>query len=350
MIQSRIDIRCGIFFPLPFQRYICKRYMRRVLLLLLLLFAVRAHGQYDSVITYPNNIPKYLQTYVNGVLQANTYLSIMGDTMYKWDLRTATMTEYPLNGDYLTRGEFDSLKRSGHLSNASVEKIIQLNTMRQPMPGAEEWRTMHDVFYKRSPRYTLRLREGPFTIEVSYYDNERNGPFRKYYENKLVAKGNFEHNIPKGLWFFYPYHFYPYYDITVASPFDYDIVFYGPYGKQWSILYYISPIVIGIVLLIVLGKLAIRKDRYNLFYYIVLALAIVAIVLRLGIPYRRDIISIRYLIPAFWLVMWHGMLFLTTMNLFFGKRTNTRTIQNAIILLIGLACSIYVFFFKYLTF
>ena len=320
--------------------------MRFIILYILICLPLALYAQKDSITRYENGAVKYVETYEGPLVMANTYLSPGGDTIYSWDARKAEITERSPIGEFLLKREYDSINNQPGLSmNPSpAEKMALVNSQQGPAINAQEWRRMHDVFYLRCPDYKRTIREGDFTVELSYEDKVPSGPFEKYYRGQEVVKGQYKQGRRSGIWIYHPYRFYPYFDITFFTSVNKEK------EREWSILYFELPALLSVLLFVVAGRIAAKRRAYHHYYYCVIITALTMLLLRLGIPYTRDNMIIRFVIPALWFTSWHTMVVLATVNIFLGRRTKTRTIVNIFFLLAGLSFSLYVLFFKYLDF
>jgi hypothetical protein len=316
--------------------------MYRIGILLFFFFVTtRLCAQSDSIISYASGQPKYVLTFLGDSLEKNIYLSPLGDTIYKWDISKAEITEYPVTGDYLSHKEYDPLKKQLSKDNTgSIENIPQINISAASPPSSEEWGAMHSFFLKKCVNYTQVLREGSFTIVTAYKNHVQSGIFKKFYNGGLVVSGQYLDGKRNGFWTYTPYHYYPYYDIT----------FFDRREKEWSFIYSVLPAALALMLLTITGRYF-REKRYQYYFYAVMVFALASLLLRLCIPFERDNVWIRFVIPALWFVFWQAMIVLATVNLFFsGRRTNTHPVLNVFCLLAGLSFSIFVIFFKHLDF
>jgi antitoxin component YwqK of YwqJK toxin-antitoxin module len=316
--------------------------MRNVVWLWVFLFSVRSFAQTERIITYENGNPEYIVYYEGNAIQRNICLSPTGDTIYSWDINKKMFIDYPLTGEYLSRAEYSDFKKQilTRHNTATGDSTNNLGDIIPVSPLATEWKMMHDYFFKKCPIYTKVINEGPFSIHIAYQGSERSGPFKKYYNGFLVESGQYVNDERKGIWTYHPYQYYPYSDLVIVNI----------WGKDFSILYALMPGAIIIILSFIIGRSAVKNDTYSFYFYGVLLLAIVSLLLRLYLPYDRERIIVKEIVPATWFTLWHLMILLSVINLFFSRRTKPPVIVNMACLLIGLSFSIFVIFFKHLNF
>jgi hypothetical protein len=316
--------------------------LKSILLFLILLIPILTYGQYERIITYPNGSTEYIINFENDVVEKTICLSPYGDTIYSWDISKCVFIDYPLTGTYLTAKEYSAFKQQLFAKHHIPyrDSATALLSLTPPSPAVSEWKMMHDHFFKKCGVYTMIIREGEFTIVTTYERNVQQGSFKKYDNGLLVVSGQYTNGERSGLWAFHPYAFFPYDDIEIVNIM----------GKDFSLLYAILPALILISILIIAGRYAIKTDRYHIYFYIVALLAVIALLLRLYIKYDRQNIWIKEIVPATWFTLWHSMITLAVINLFFSRRTKPPVIVNMICLLVGLAFSIFVIFFKYISF
>lgn len=316
--------------------------MKQILLFLILLISLHSYAQYERIITYPNGSTEYIVNFENDVVQKTICLSPNGDTIYSWNLTRCTFTDYPITGVFLTANEYKAFKQQlltrHHIPlKDSDEALISLTPT---PPTVSEWKMMHDHFFKGCGVYTMIIREGEFTIVTMYERNVQHGSFKKYYQGLLVVSGQYKNGERYGFWTYHPYQYYPYDDIVLVN-----IV-----GKDFSLLYAVLPAFILICLLFVAGTYAIKTDTYHIYFYVVTLAAIIALFFRLYLKYDRQNIWIKEIVPSVWFTLWHAMIMLSVINLFFSRRTKPHVLVNMTCLLVGLAFSIFVVFFKYISF
>lgn len=313
--------------------------MRLAGVFILLLCVLSASAQTDSIVRYGNGRPQYILTYQDNILTKNIYLSPAGDTIYKWDLIRSEVTEYPITGEYLLQKEYESEKKP-LLSVSPLENAPQLITAIATPPSAKEWGVMYHIFFERCKIYTQIIREGSFTIVTQNKNGVLSGPFKKYYKDAPVISGQYKNGKKSGVWQYRPYHYYPYYDVT----------FFDPWQREWSFIYSVVPALLSFILLVAIG-LYLKGAGYQYYFYAVIVCAIVVLLLRLAIPFDRENVWLRFVIPAIWFVFWQVMTILAIVNLFFsGRRTNTHPVLNVVCILLGFSFSIFILFFKHLNF
>lgn len=316
--------------------------MKRLLLFLLLFISVRSYAQYERIITYPNGSTEYIVNFENDVVQRTICLAPNGDTIYSWDLTKCMFVDYPLTGIYLTANEYRSYRQQlliKHKLDPKDSSRALLSLVPTP-PTVSEYKMMHDHFFKGCGEYTMIIREGAFTIKTAYVHNIQQGPFKKYYYGLLVVSGQYKNGARYGLWYYHPYPYYPYDDIVLVN-----IV-----GKDFSLMYAILPAFILICILFIFGRFAIKIDKYHVYFFFVTLAATIALFMRLYFKYDRENIWVKEVVPAVWFTLWHTMIMLSVINLFFSRRTKPHVLVNMICLLVGLAFSIFIVFFKYISF
>ncbi len=316
--------------------------MRCIFTLFILLIVAHSYAQYERIITYPSGKTEYIVNFENDVVQKTICISPNGDTIYSWDLQKTVFNDYPVTGIYLTPNEYKAFKQqlfAKHNIN-SKDTPIALNELTPPAPTISEWKMMHEHFFNEVPKYTLIIHEGEFTIVTDYENKIQQGSFKKYYHGLLVVNGQYENGERTGLWTYHPYPYYPYDDIEIVNIF----------GRDYSILYYLFPSLLLIIVLIIAGRMTIKNDVYHLFFYIVMLFAAIALILRLYLPYNRENIWIKEVVPAAWFTLWHALILLAVINLFFSRRTKPPLLINMICLFVGLSFSIFIIFFKHLNF
>ncbi|HXS36447.1 MAG TPA: hypothetical protein VN721_07080 [Flavipsychrobacter sp.] len=317
--------------------------MFRNILICCLFFSYTLYGQNDSVIKYVNGNPKYIQTYEDGVLKKNIYLLSTGDTVYKWDINKCLFTDYPVTGIYLLEDEYKAYNKQLLRTRGDLvqQKATMGNVPLNTSPTTREWRSAHDIFFKKCADYTKVIHEGDFTFVTAYKNGIQSGEFKKFYLGKPVVYGSYKKGHTHGIWIYHPYKFYPYTDVVIMNL----------YGRDWSVMYSIIPAIFLILLLLIIGKYTFRVDKYNAYFYTVAGLAFITLWLRLDYNHRPQNAWIRETIPTTWFVIWHAMMLLSIINLFLlGKRTNAFIVVNIILLLVGLILSMYILFFRHMQF
>ncbi|MBA3827760.1 MAG: hypothetical protein H0X33_02380 [Taibaiella sp.] len=315
--------------------------MRRIFLFLLFISSYCAQGQEVTIITYPNGAPQYLITHTGDTILKNVCLSVFGDTIYTWDTRTATFTDYPITGMYLLPTEYDTFKKQLLTRHAIDKKQIDITTLSPPSPRKNEWNLMYEYFFKRCPDHKIIVRQGPFTVVTGYRNNIQDGLYQKYYKDTMVVQGQYKNGSRSGIWTYHAYTFYPYEDKEVADL----------YGKSFSLYYGIIPGMILAIFILLFGIQAAGSNNYYLIYfYVVILLSCIALYIRLDVIYDRQNIWIRETIPAIWFSLWHCMMLQAAVNLFLSRKLKTPVFLNMVCILVGLAFSFFILFFKHLNF
>ena len=327
------------------------------LFILFLLTFIYSKAERDTIIyDYDcKTCPRYVVAY-NGDSAIRFYrIELNGDTAYFWDYKTRIFQSN--NGAYLysfisnseerrlqniqrnKRGlpllpeyEDGAIEMIGEASGSDVENHAKRT--KEELIAYHEWQNKdrileqayNEKFYedhKQGYQYIIEA-NGFKIIQSITHRGFRQGLFLKYYNDKLVCKGQFIDNKPGGIWIFYPYEFYKGFDIRWYAN-ENEMIDEGNFSG-FSFIYFLIPLILLFVILFV----SVRYKKYAWYFYSLLLLAGILITIAFSKYHSKSFMIFSGIVICL-------IVLLSMINIALGKKSGTNLLVNILLVLMGMA-------------